>query len=174
MTKSSLKVIPNTSTAFPFYSSCLHTYVSSYYLRTHSPPKPPSKASHNALFGQLRHPHPIDLTVSKRPIPHATQLSIRCSCMAPPWVTFDRIAAWNGDCANGAEPDIAGVGVRTPGYFVWYQFNNVAGRPVICHRKLHDYICLYPCYASRPSIRYEGPLHASSAAHIHPRALLGE
>ncbi|CAN9158698.1 unnamed protein product [Alternaria alternata] len=31
--------------------------------------------------------------------------------MAPPWVTFDSIAAWNGDCANGAEPDIAGVGV---------------------------------------------------------------
>ncbi|KAI4917258.1 hypothetical protein J4E90_003765 [Alternaria incomplexa] len=31
--------------------------------------------------------------------------------MAPPWVTFDSIATWDGDCANGAEPDIAGVGV---------------------------------------------------------------
>jgi hypothetical protein len=33
--------------------------------------------------------------------------------MAPPWVTFDSIASFGGDCANGAEPDIAGVGVST-------------------------------------------------------------
>ncbi|KAF2032495.1 hypothetical protein EK21DRAFT_109874 [Setomelanomma holmii] len=31
--------------------------------------------------------------------------------MAPPWVTFDSVAAYNGDCASGAEPDIAGLGV---------------------------------------------------------------
>jgi hypothetical protein len=35
-------------------------------------------------------------------------------CMAPPWVTFDSAASYNGDCANGAEPDIAGLGVRWP------------------------------------------------------------
>jgi hypothetical protein len=35
-------------------------------------------------------------------------------CMAPPWVTFDSAAAYNGDCANGAEPDIAGLGVGWP------------------------------------------------------------
>jgi len=32
--------------------------------------------------------------------------------MTPPWVTFDSIAYYKGDCANGAEPDIAGLGVR--------------------------------------------------------------
>ncbi|KAH7061913.1 hypothetical protein BKA63DRAFT_587671 [Paraphoma chrysanthemicola] len=31
--------------------------------------------------------------------------------MAPPWVTFDSVAAYNGHCADGAEPDIAGLGV---------------------------------------------------------------
>jgi hypothetical protein len=32
--------------------------------------------------------------------------------MAPPWVTFDSIAYYNGSCANGADPDIASLGVR--------------------------------------------------------------
>ena len=32
--------------------------------------------------------------------------------MAPPWVTFDSIALYNGTCADGADPDIAGLGVR--------------------------------------------------------------
>ncbi|EDU42175.1 hypothetical protein PtrSN002B_007906 [Pyrenophora tritici-repentis] len=31
--------------------------------------------------------------------------------MALPWVAFDSIASLDGDCANGAEPDIAGIGV---------------------------------------------------------------
>ncbi|KAJ4983166.1 hypothetical protein SVAN01_11350 [Stagonosporopsis vannaccii] len=31
--------------------------------------------------------------------------------MAPPWVIFDDIARYTGDCANASEPDIAGVGV---------------------------------------------------------------
>ncbi|KAJ4329925.1 pre-rRNA-processing protein esf1 [Didymella glomerata] len=31
--------------------------------------------------------------------------------MAPPWVIFDNIAWYDGDCANGSEPDIAGIGV---------------------------------------------------------------
>ncbi|KAL5113319.1 pre-rRNA-processing protein esf1 [Pleosporales sp. CAS-2024a] len=31
--------------------------------------------------------------------------------MAPLWVTFDSIALYNGSCANGADPDIAGLGV---------------------------------------------------------------
>lgn len=31
--------------------------------------------------------------------------------MVPPWVIFDSIAWYDGDCANGADPDIAGVGV---------------------------------------------------------------
>ncbi|KAH3963338.1 hypothetical protein HBI25_197760 [Parastagonospora nodorum] len=31
--------------------------------------------------------------------------------MAPPWVTFDSIALYNGTCADGADPDIAGLGV---------------------------------------------------------------
>ncbi|KAF1924272.1 uncharacterized protein M421DRAFT_72921 [Didymella exigua CBS 183.55] len=31
--------------------------------------------------------------------------------MAPPWVIFDNKAWYDGDCANGSEPDIAGVGV---------------------------------------------------------------
>lgn len=31
--------------------------------------------------------------------------------MTPPWVTFDSITACGGDYANGAEPDIGGVGV---------------------------------------------------------------
>jgi hypothetical protein len=38
--------------------------------------------------------------------------------MAPPWVTFDSIASFDGDCANGSEPDIAGVGVSTPTAFL--------------------------------------------------------
>ena len=29
----------------------------------------------------------------------------------PPWVTFDSIESFGGNCTNGAEPDIAGVGV---------------------------------------------------------------
>jgi hypothetical protein len=32
--------------------------------------------------------------------------------MAPPWVTFDSIALHNGNCADGADPDNAGLGVR--------------------------------------------------------------
>ncbi|EOA87635.1 uncharacterized protein SETTUDRAFT_109368 [Exserohilum turcica Et28A] len=31
--------------------------------------------------------------------------------MAPPWVTFDSIDSFGGDCANASEPDIAGIGV---------------------------------------------------------------
>ncbi|KAF2121086.1 hypothetical protein BDV96DRAFT_203509 [Lophiotrema nucula] len=31
--------------------------------------------------------------------------------MAPPWVVFDNAAVYRGHCSNGAEPDIAGVGV---------------------------------------------------------------
>ncbi|CAO2654574.1 Nn.00g113070.m01.CDS01 [Neocucurbitaria sp. VM-36] len=31
--------------------------------------------------------------------------------MAPPWVMFDSAASYNGTCANGAEPDIARLGV---------------------------------------------------------------
>ncbi|KAF2129457.1 hypothetical protein P153DRAFT_340320 [Dothidotthia symphoricarpi CBS 119687] len=31
--------------------------------------------------------------------------------MAPPWVTFDSVAFYGGNCGNGAEPDIAGIGV---------------------------------------------------------------
>ncbi|KAF1841223.1 uncharacterized protein K460DRAFT_410612 [Cucurbitaria berberidis CBS 394.84] len=31
--------------------------------------------------------------------------------MAPPWVMFDSAASYGGNCANGAEPDIARVGV---------------------------------------------------------------
>jgi hypothetical protein len=31
--------------------------------------------------------------------------------MAPPWVTFDSIAIYGGDCGNGADPDIARLGV---------------------------------------------------------------
>ncbi|EFQ92146.1 hypothetical protein CFE70_007943 [Pyrenophora teres f. teres 0-1] len=31
--------------------------------------------------------------------------------MSLPWVAFDSIASLDGDCANGAEPDIAGIGV---------------------------------------------------------------
>ncbi|KAF2703568.1 hypothetical protein K504DRAFT_392143 [Pleomassaria siparia CBS 279.74] len=31
--------------------------------------------------------------------------------MSPPWVIFDSAASYNGDCGNGVEPDIAGVGV---------------------------------------------------------------
>jgi hypothetical protein len=37
--------------------------------------------------------------------------SPRRSHMAPPWVTFDSIAYFNGSCANGADPDIASLGV---------------------------------------------------------------
>ncbi|EUC38247.1 hypothetical protein COCCADRAFT_32701 [Bipolaris zeicola 26-R-13] len=31
--------------------------------------------------------------------------------MAPPWVTFDTIESFGGDCGNGADPDIAGISV---------------------------------------------------------------
>ncbi|KAF2268838.1 hypothetical protein CC78DRAFT_613074 [Lojkania enalia] len=31
--------------------------------------------------------------------------------MSPPWVVFDHVANLGGDCQNGAEPDIAGIGV---------------------------------------------------------------
>ncbi|KAF2020071.1 hypothetical protein BU24DRAFT_459686 [Aaosphaeria arxii CBS 175.79] len=31
--------------------------------------------------------------------------------MVPPWVIFDESAAFGGDCDNGAEPDISGIGV---------------------------------------------------------------
>lgn len=33
--------------------------------------------------------------------------------MAPPWVIFDNIGWYDGDCANGSDPDIAGVGVSS-------------------------------------------------------------
>lgn len=32
--------------------------------------------------------------------------------MAPPWVTFDSSALYDGNCGNGVDPDIARLGVR--------------------------------------------------------------
>lgn len=32
--------------------------------------------------------------------------------MIAPWVTFDSITTYKGNCNNGADPDIAGIGVR--------------------------------------------------------------
>jgi hypothetical protein len=46
---------------------------------------------------------------------HAPSLHLpRQPHMAPPWVTFDSIAYFNGSCANGADPDIASLGVLPP------------------------------------------------------------
>jgi hypothetical protein len=42
--------------------------------------------------------------------------SPRRSHVAPPWVTFDSIAYFNGSCANGADPDIASLGVLVSSY----------------------------------------------------------
>lgn len=105
---------------------------------------------------------------------HISTTSHHQQHMAPPWVTFDSVAYYNGSCANGAEPDIAGVGVRT----IISHLSTTActndpypGRPIFRHRKRHDDHRLHFRHVPRPGLRFQRPLQTQSAAQIHTRAL---
>jgi hypothetical protein len=95
--------------------------------------------------------------------------------MAPPWVTFDSIALYNGNCADGADPDIAGLGVR-----IGPHPNNMAsgltrciGRSILRHCQFHDNAGLHPRDDPRPDLRLERSIHTTSANQILPRAVSG-
>jgi hypothetical protein len=74
--------------------------------------------------------------------------------MAPPWVTFDSIATFDGDCAKGSEPDIAGVGVsRTKSPVIHPKLSHLIGRALLRYRELHDHGSVYPGHVPRSSLR---------------------
>jgi hypothetical protein len=58
--------------------------------------------------------------------------------MAPPWVIFDNVAWYDGDCANGSEPDIAGTGVSRRALGVAACTDMSAGRVFVRASQCHD------------------------------------
>jgi hypothetical protein len=85
--------------------------------------------------------------------------------MAPPWVTFDSVASLGGSCANGADPDIAGLGVRTrPSFQTRKVHVDNLGRLLLHHCEHYDHNSIHACHGSRSSFR-QVPVHQRSVRH---------
>jgi hypothetical protein len=90
--------------------------------------------------------------------------------MAPPWVTFDSIAYFNGSCANGADPDIASLGV-----LLLYTISSLPnhsyaiGRPLLRARQHNDNVGIRAGHDPRPSLRFQRAIYTTRAGTVCQR-----